>query len=184
MYKNNKKGAVSGLVIGIVVIVALIGIGTVVFKGDDVVMEQNQDVFVGGGQNEVMQEKEGEAMADSTESINSPQAGSGQLAVGSYEDYSPEKLAKATATNGDTVIFFHASWCPTCNTHEKNILSNIEDLPDGLTILKADYDKETSLKQKYGVRFQHSFVQVDSSGAVIAQWANGRTIADITSKLQ
>lgn len=99
----------------------------------------------------------------------------------SYEEYSPEKMEKAK--EGKVVIFFYANWCTTCRGHEKSILENIEDLPEGLTILKADFDTETELKKKYGVRFQHSFVQVDENGEMLKGWLSGQTIEDITSNL-
>ncbi len=43
-------------------------------------------------------------------------------------------------------------------------------MPDGLTVVKVDYDTETDLRQQYGVTQQHTFVQVDESGAELAKW--------------
>ena len=91
---------------------------------------------------------------------------SGDKNKGTYEIYTPEKLAQAT--NGDVVLFFHASWCPTCRAAEASI--NETGVPDGLTILKLDYDRELELRQKYGVTVQHTFVQVDENGDLIKKW--------------
>ena len=100
---------------------------------------------------------------------------------GSYEDYSAEKVANA---EGRVVLFFHAGWCPTCRGQEKNILDSKADIPSDLTILKVNYDKETELKSKYGVRLQHSFVQVDSQGNALTKWAGGTDLDDVVKNLK
>jgi thiol-disulfide isomerase/thioredoxin len=92
---------------------------------------------------------------------------------GSYVDYSEEALAAATAEDGKAVIFFHAGWCPTCRAAEKDILENSETIPEDVTILKADFDTERELKQKYEIVTQHTFVQVDADGNEISKWVGG-----------
>ncbi len=105
------------------------------------------------------------------------------LAVaGSYEAYAPEKLARAE--QGDVVLFFHASWCPSCRGLNTDIEASRSDIPDGLTILKLDYDKETALKKKYGVTYQHTLVQVDKDGNLIKKWSGGGTLETIVSQVK
>jgi thioredoxin 1 len=86
---------------------------------------------------------------------------------GVYENYSEDKIQRAA--NGDVVIFFHASWCSTCKVADSNINDNLDQIPSDLTILKADYDSSTDLRQKYGVTTQHTFVKVDESGNKVRQ---------------
>jgi thioredoxin 1 len=102
--------------------------------------------------------------------------------VGSYEKYSPEKIARAE--EGDVVLFFRASWCPTCRALDANIRSNLNAIPAGVTILDVDYDNSTALKQKYGVTYQHTFVQVDASGNQIAKWTGSPTLLELLAKIQ
>lgn len=90
-----------------------------------------------------------------------------------YAAYSPEALAAATANNKKAVIFFHASWCPTCKTASEDFQANIDKIPRDVIILKADYDTETELKKKYGVVMQDTFVQVDSKGKELSKWNSG-----------
>lgn len=90
-----------------------------------------------------------------------------------YTAYSPEALAQATADDQKVVIFFHASWCPTCKAASEDFQANIEKIPADVTILKADYDTEPELKKKYGVVMQDTFVQVDSTGKELAKWNSG-----------
>lgn len=90
-----------------------------------------------------------------------------------YVDYSPAALADAQA-NGRAVIFFYAVWCPTCNALNNELNSGgLGNLPSDVTILKADYDNENDLKQKYGIGVQHSLVQVDDNGNEVTKWTGG-----------
>lgn len=91
-----------------------------------------------------------------------------------YRDYSEAALNEATQ-QGTALLFFYASWCPTCRAAEQDIVENFEQLPENLTILKVDYDTEDELKNKYGIVNQHTFVQVDSAGNIITKWLGGGT---------
>jgi thiol-disulfide isomerase/thioredoxin len=86
------------------------------------------------------------------------------------------------AQKGKTVLFFHASWCPTCRTADADILKNVSTIPSGATIIKVDYDKEVALKQKYGVTTQHTFVEIDTQGNLLEKWSGGN-LAGIVAKL-
>ena len=102
---------------------------------------------------------------------------------GSYVAYSPEKLSLAK-DGGKVVLFFHASWCPTCKALDSDIKSHLSNIPAGVTILDVDYDSSTELKQKYGVTMQHTLVQVDASGNLIGKWSGGNTLSTIIDKLK
>jgi len=90
-----------------------------------------------------------------------------------YISYSEQALEEATQDGNRALLFFHADWCPTCRAAEKDILSKIDQVPDDLTILKADYDTERELKKKYQVAVQHTFVQVDQNGNQLTKWSGG-----------
>ena len=98
--------------------------------------------------------------------------------------YSSENLAMATANGGKSLIFFHAQWCPYCLGAEKDILSKFNQVPEDVTILKADYDTEKMLKQKYAVTTQHTFVQVDQNGNEITKWVGGDTLEEILARIK
>lgn len=95
-----------------------------------------------------------------------------------YTSYSPEAVKNF---DGDTVVFFHASWCGSCNAADENY-SNSE-IPEGLMLLKADFDSNTDLRKTYGIVNQHTFVQVDANGGLIKKWVGGSDLLSITSKL-
>jgi thiol-disulfide isomerase/thioredoxin len=109
---------------------------------------------------------EGETADDDAAAEQDETDNADEPAPGAYRDYSEEALAEpGYETN---VIFFHASWCPECRAFEQSIEAG--PIPDGVQILKADYDTETDLKKKYDVRIQTTFVKVDKDGEMISSW--------------
>jgi len=89
-------------------------------------------------------------------------------------DYAKQLADRAGST---VVYFFHASWCPDCKATDAALVA--DGVPDGLTVVKVDYDTATDLKKKYGVTTQHTFVAVDPEGMATKKWtgsANGAAI--------
>ena len=143
--------------------------GETMMKGD-AMMEK--DGMVGG---DAMMEKDGDAMM---------QAETGMMikSSGTFEDYSEDKIQRAE--NGDVVLYFSATWCPTCNALNNNLNANLNSIPEGVNILKVDYDNSTELKKKYGVTFQHTFVQVDAEGNKITKWSGGTTLESVVKNIK
>ncbi|MFN3266775.1 MAG: thioredoxin family protein [Deinococcales bacterium] len=88
-----------------------------------------------------------------------------------YLEYSKEAFDKASSAK--RVLFFAASWCPSCRSADKNFNENLKKIPENVMIFKTDYDKETALKTKYKITRQHSFVYVDAKGVALKSWAGG-----------
>ena len=105
-----------------------------------------------------------------------------ELKRGYYNSYSQENIALAETEK--IVLFFHATWCPSCRALNQDIESNISSIPSELTILKVDYDKETELKIKYGVTTQHTLVQIDKEGNLLKKWSGGSRIEAVVSQIQ
>jgi thiol-disulfide isomerase/thioredoxin len=99
---------------------------------------------------------------------------------GAYDGYADDKLSYAD--KGDVVLFFHASWCPTCRSAEQSLTSNT--IPDGLLVLKINYDASSELKKKYGVTSQHTFVQVDANGNMIKKWLGSGSATEIAAQVR
>lgn len=125
-------------------------------------------------------------VSTSTEKVVGENATTSDKAIvasaGTYEAYGADKVARAET--GDVVIFFHASWCPSCRSLSSNLEKNSTSIPSTLTILKASYDSEKELKKKYGVTTQHTLVQVDANGTMIKKWSGGSTLQSIITQLQ
>lgn len=91
-----------------------------------------------------------------------------------YVDYSAETVKN---TEGDKVLFFHASWCGPCKSTSKK-LSEIET-STGITVFKIDYDNSAELRKKYDVTSQHTFVQIDWEWNMLAKWSGSKDLEDI-----
>src|SRR5690554_1035029 len=55
------------------------------------------------------------------------------------------------AAERPTVLYFHASWCPTCQAAMTSFEARWPEVRPGLVLVIADYDAETELKSRYGV---------------------------------
>jgi thioredoxin 1 len=182
----------TGIVIGVIALVVIVGgVYASMNNKDDAMMEKEKMAKEKAMmEKKAMEEKDAMMKADATKTdsmmkkddTSMMDKSDTMMKVGSYEAYSADKLARAET--GDVVLFFHASWCPSCRGLNTSIESNLKSIPEGVTILKTDYDKETELKKKYGVTYQHTLVQVDKSGNMIKKWSGGGTLDNLLSQIQ
>ena len=118
------------------------------------------------------------APTEAAPSAPAPAVAGKSAAYISYADYQADKAAYDAG--GDVVLFFAASWCPTCQRADKNLKGS--GVPEGLTVVKTDYDSSSSLKKQYGVTVQHTFVQVAPSGEALAKFTGSDTAEEIAGK--
>lgn len=112
---------------------------------------------------EMMKKDEMESDGGSEEMLEKEMESSTE-AAGEYTTFTSLTDAQAAAAAGDTLLFFHASWCPSCRALEADIKASLGDIPAGVTIIEVDYDSATELRSKYGVVRQHTLVQIDADG--------------------
>lgn len=128
---------------------------------------------------EMGMEKDAAMMEDSNEKM--------MLKKGKYTPFSPELLANSGSTR--RVLFFYANWCPTCKPADKSFSDNVGKIPADVTLIRVNYnDTETDqaekdLAKKYGVTYQHTFVQIDANGKEITKW-NGGQIDELLSNIR
>lgn len=79
----------------------------------------------------------------------------------------------ALAARGTTVVFFYAAWCPDCRATVTELNARWDKVRPGLTLVIADYDKETALKARFGVTYQDTFVLLDKAGKGVDLWNSG-----------
>lgn len=148
----------NALIIGLLIV----GIGI----GGYFVVSKNSDLTENTSQTELsnIPEKNGDDMMEKDET-------SAEI-PNNIVEYSPENLATAQEA-GRAVLFFHATWCPTCKALNAEIMERANELPEDVTILKTDFDKELELREQYGITIQHTLVQLDANGNEIAKWSGG-----------
>lgn len=130
---------------------------------DDIIIEENSNV------NRMVNAGDGTEKNQDTPS------------AGTYITYSA--AAYESAKQYTRVLYFHATWCPDCRVINAEFESDSDKIPANVTVLKTDYDTETELKKKYGVTYQHTFVQVDANGDAITKW-NGGGIDELIKRIQ
>lgn len=96
-----------------------------------------------------------------------------------YMSYSSDAFSSALKSKQNVVLFFSATWCPTCRALDKQIESNLSSIPSDAVILKVNYDDSTELKQKYGVTTQHTTVLIGSDGSFKSKKLWARNISEI-----
>lgn len=104
-----------------------------------------------------------------------------------YRDY--EEFDFAKNSNQKRVLFFHASWCPTCKIADRGFLDNLELIPKDVIVYKVSYnddfvsDEDQVLARKYGITYQHTYVIVDEMGEAVKKW-NGGGVEELTMNLE
>ena len=104
-----------------------------------------------------------------------------------YVSYTSDVLKKNK--NKKRVLFFYANWCPTCRPADADFLSNVNQIPDDVVLIKINYnDNETDEEEKqlaktYNITYQHTFVQIDTVGNEVAKW-NGGQMSELLSRIK
>ncbi|HEX5743839.1 MAG TPA: thioredoxin family protein [Candidatus Saccharimonadales bacterium] len=102
---------------------------------------------------------------------------------GNYVTLADYNKSKGDYNDDKKVLFFHAPWCPVCQSIDKEINADPGKIPGGDVIIKTDFDSETELRKKHGVTYQYTFVQIDNSGQQIKKWT-ATTLDDVISQIE
>lgn len=148
MKKKNKSnliiiGAISSAVVLIIVIASMY------FKSSNQAKLDNQN----------------QANSQSNNTTQNLSTNTEGASAGAYIDYSDNAIKN---TKGTKVLFFHAPWCPQCRALDNSIKSG--KIPNGVTIIKVDYDSNQELRKKYGVTLQTTLVRVDDDGNMVKKY--------------
>ena len=104
-----------------------------------------------------------------------------------YKEYSQSTFASSAGTK--RVLFFYANWCPTCRPADANFKANLDKIPEDVTLIRVNYNdsdtdaQEQALADKYGVTYQHTFVQIDENGNPVTRW-NGGDISTLLANVK
>jgi len=91
-----------------------------------------------------------------------------------FIDYQNLEQAKMIAAEAPTVLFFYATWCPSCRSAREDFIDRQNEFKH-INMILVDYDNSKELQKKYGVTYQHTFVQIDENGEAIVKWNGGDT---------
>ena len=112
---------------------------------------------------------------------------SNQPTSNNYLEYTAQ--AFDSDKNKKRVLYFYANWCPTCRPADAEFNANVSKFPKDLVLFRVNYndsdtdDTEKALAVKYGITYQHTFVQVDEKSNEIVKW-NGGAFSKLISTIQ
>jgi len=95
--------------------------------------------------------------------------------------YNKAEFDKRMVTGEPTVVYLHATWCPTCKVQQPIVdrLSSDAEFKS-LTVFEADFDTETALKKSLRITQQSTFV-VFKGGHEVAR-STGQTAEPVIRK--
>ena len=91
------------------------------------------------------------------------------------------KGAYDQAVNKRRVLYFYATWCPSCKQANEDFTANPDKIPEDVIVLRVNYNdpdtdsQEKDFAKKYGITYQHTFVQIDEQGKELTKWNGGKT---------
>lgn len=119
--------------------------------------------------------------ADKKEKKAAKQNAEPAVAPGAWIDLDTYRADQAAYESSDVVLFFAATWCHTCQSAQASL--DTDGVPDGLAVVKVDYDTETDLRKKYGVTVQHTFVHINDEGEALKKWSGSESGAAIQAEI-
>lgn len=121
-----------------------------------------------------------DSMESATGTAPASASGDAMMTPGRYLTLEQYRADPNAAKAAHIVFFFHAPWCPDCRATDASLTT--DGVPDGLTVVKVDYDTETELRQKYGITQQHTFVQIDGAAMSVKKWTGTKDGAAIKAQ--
>ncbi len=125
-----------------------------------------------------------EAMMKKDEQVTE---GDNMMAGSRYVMYSKSLLESSSSNR--RVLFFYASWCPICKPADASFREKENKIPRDVRVIRVNYNdsdtdqEEKDLAKKYGITYQHTFVQIDNSGKEVSKW-NGGGIDELLTNLR
>lgn len=99
---------------------------------------------------------------------------------GSYQKYDEGLIAQ----HEKNILFFTATWCPSCINVEMMLETQKNLIPTTSAIFTVNLDEHAMLREKYHVERPHTFIQIDRDGNEMARWSGDTTLEDIMSHVQ
>lgn len=134
-------------------------------KKEGAAMEKSEDSSVGTGQDKMMKKS----------------------SASRYAEYSKAVLDQTAGHR--RILYFYATWCPSCKIANADFKANPSRIPEDVTVIRVNYNdpdtdqEEKDLAKKYGITYQHTFVQIDGQGKQVTKW-NGGNIDELLTEIK
>lgn len=154
-----------GISLGVILVIAISGGIYLNQKKENVMVKETSEAAMVKATPEAMMEKEN----------------------AKYIEYANPQTLEIKKTK--RVLYFYANWCSSCIPADKEFKAGESMIPEGVTVIRVNYNdpdtdsNEKALATKYGITYQHTFVQIDENGEEIVKW-NGGAIAELIANTQ
>lgn len=167
------------MIVVAVLVLSVLGIGlnkyTQKNESQEAMMKKEETVMTKDS-TEVKENKE--MLEDKDEKKMEKSEDDAKMTTSRYVPYSKE--AFDSASKNRRILFFFANWCPICKPADTSFTENVSKIPADVTVIRVNYNdtntdqEEKELAKKYGITYQHTFVQIDGTGKEIAKWNGGQ----------
>lgn len=100
---------------------------------------------------------------------------------GIYDLYDEELIKESK--DKKIILFFSSDTCSDCRLLDKDILSNKDDIPENLVIMKVDYDAMQELRQKYSIDKPNNLVMIKSNLDKVNNLPSAKTLDELLKSI-
>lgn len=150
------------------------------------VMEKKDDAMMEKKDEGAMEPKDDATMEDNDSAAGVIIDGEGTMMqdIGpSYTLYDSVRATEAMKAGQAVVLYFYAAWCPICRAEDPKIKSWIEGSGLGISGFRVNYDKESALKAKYKIPYQHTTVFLNAKGEEAERFSGPVTESEFRAAL-
>lgn len=121
------------------------------------------------------------------ENNKTSEQGSSNSKPSRYVEYSKSVLDQSVDKR--RVLYFYANWCPTCKPADENFKAKSSKIPEDVVVIRVNYNdsdtdqEEKDLANKYRITYQHTYVQIDATGAEVTKW-NGGQLEELLDRIK
>lgn len=100
---------------------------------------------------------------------------------GIYDLYDEELIKESK--DKKIILFFSSDTCSDCRLLDKDILSNKDDIPENLVIMKVDYEAMQELRQKYSIDKPNNLVMIKSNLDKVNNLPSAKTLDELLKSI-
>lgn len=100
---------------------------------------------------------------------------------GIYDLYDEELIKESK--DKKIILFFSSDTCSDCRMLDKDILSNKDDIPEDLLIMKVDYDAMQELRQRYSIDKSNTLVMIKPNLDKVNNLPSAKTLEELLKSI-
>lgn len=169
-----------GILISIIALVVVLGVVFFNYNSNSDISDSGNNNIESSSEDLMVDDKMEDKMEDKTESVR---------IEGNYFEFTQKEYEKALSENKKIMLYFYASWCPTCRAEQPSTIGAFSELNDenivGFRVNYKDSDTdsyEENLAKEFGITYQHTKVLIVNGKEVsksLETWSKERYIEEL-----